>query len=121
MLKRTGYRVLATLVCTIVFVAVAGGHEGRISPLANIGNAPELQAGTYRVSVVKNQDSAEVGFYQEGDVLATAPAALAREATKRNSTEVHSQKVHGECVIIKICVQGSNESLVFKLEIPRLC
>ena len=84
-----------------------------------MGNGPELQAGTYRVEVVKNQDSAEVHFYQEGELVATAPAVLAKEAAKCNFTEVHSEKVDGEQVITKIWLQGSKESLVFKADIPK--
>ena len=42
----------------------------------------ELQPGTYRVEVEKNQDSAEVRFFQGGDLVATAPATLTKEAAK---------------------------------------
>jgi hypothetical protein len=119
MLKSIQYRILATVIYTVVFVSIAAAHEVRISRPARVGNGPELQAGTYRVEVVKTQDSAEVRFYQEGDVVATAPASLANEAGKCNFTEVHSEKVDGEQVITRIWLQGSKESLVFKADIPK--
>jgi hypothetical protein len=119
MFKRIEYRILSTVICTFVFVSIAAAHEVRISPLAKVGNGPELQAGTYRVEVVKNQDSVEVHFYQEGEVVATAPAVLAKEAAKSNFTKVYSEKVDGGQMITKIWLQGSKESLVFKPDIPR--
>ena len=65
MSKRMGYRILSTLVCTLVFVSIAAAHEVSIGERARVGNGPELQPGTYRVEVVKNQDSAEVASSRE--------------------------------------------------------
>jgi hypothetical protein len=107
------YRILATVICTLVFVSIAAAHEVSITYRANVGNGPVLQPGTYRVEVIKNQDSAEVRFLQGGDLVATAPATLTEEAVKCNSTEVHSEEVDGGKVITKIWLQGSKESLVF--------
>ena len=113
MFKRMEYQILGTVICTLIFVSVAAAHEVRISPLARVGNGPDLQAGTYRVEVVKNQDSAEVRFYQEGAVVATAPAVLAKEAAKCEATKVYSENVNGRHVITRIWLHGSKESLVF--------
>ena len=119
MLKRMQWQVLVTVICTVVFVSIAAAHEVRISRLAKVGNGPELQAGTYRVEVVKNPDSPEVRFYKEGDVVATAPATWTKEAVKCISTEVHAEEVAGRRVITKIWLEGSKESLVFKTDIPK--
>src|SRR5208282_6350653 len=114
MYKKMGYQILSALVCTLVFVSVAAAHEVRIPERAKVGNGPELQAGTYRVEVVKNQDSAEVRFFQDGDLVATAPATLTKETRKCDNTEIHSEQVDGGWVITKIWLDGSKESLVFK-------
>ena len=119
MCKKMGYRILSTLVCALVFVAIAAAHEVRIPERAKVGNGPELQAGTYHVEVVKNQDSAEVRFFQDGDLVATASATLTKEGRKCESTEVHSEKVEGGWVVTKIWLEGWKESLVFKPDTPK--
>jgi len=72
MSKRTVYQVLFSLVCTLVFVSVASAHQITIGERMRIGNGPEVQAGTYRVEVAKNQDAAEVSFFQGGDLVVTS-------------------------------------------------
>ena len=114
MYKQMGYRILSTLVCTLVFVSIAAAHEVSITHQANIGNGPELQPGTYRVEVVKNQDSAEVHFFKGGDLVLQAPVRLTQEAAKCDSTEVHYEEVDGGQVITQIRLEGSKEGLVFK-------
>ena len=111
--KKMVYRALTTLLCTLVFVSIASAHEVTIGQRAKIGNGPELQPGTYRVDVVKNQDSAEVRFFQAGDLVLTAQATLTNEPAKCKGTEVHSEEVNGGQTITKIWLQGSKESLVF--------
>jgi len=119
MSKRMGYRILSTLVCALVFVSIAAAHEVSITNRAKVGNGPELQPGTYRVEVVKNQDSAEVRFFKGGDLVATAPATLTQEAAKCAATEIHTEEADGGWVITKIRLQGSKESLVFKPDTPK--
>jgi hypothetical protein len=113
------YRILGTVICTLVFVSIAAAHEVSITYRAIVGHGTELQPGTYRVEVVKNQDSAEVRFFQGGDLVATAPGALTKEAAKCNNTEVHSEEVDGGRVITKIWLQGWKESLVFERDTPK--
>ncbi|MGO8732166.1 MAG: hypothetical protein ACLQVM_05165 [Terriglobia bacterium] len=112
--KRMAYRILSTLVCTLVFVSITAADEVSITSRAFVGEDTHLQPGTYRVEVEKNQDSAEVRFFQGGDLVAAARATLTKEAVKCNHTEVHSEEVDGERVITKIWLQGWKESLVFK-------
>ena len=119
MSKRMGSRILATLICMLVVVSIAAAHEVSIGQRVRIGNGPELQPGTYRVEVVKNLASAEVSFFQGGDLVVTVPATLSKEATKCNNTEVHSEEVDGGQVITKIWLQGSKESLVFTRDTPK--
>ena len=114
MSKGMGCRILSTLVCTLAFVSIAAAHEVSITSRAFVGEDTRLQPGTYRVEVEKNQDSAEVLFFQGGELIGTAPAIFTKEAVKCNNTEVYSDEVDGERVITKIWLQGWKESLVFK-------
>jgi hypothetical protein len=113
------YRTLFTLACALIFVSVAAAHELSIAQRVRIGNGPELQPGTYRVEVVKKQDSAEVTFSQGDDLMVTVSATLTKEATKCKSTEIYSEAVEGGRVITKIRLQGSKESLVFTQDTPK--
>jgi hypothetical protein len=118
MSKVTGYRILSTLICTLIFVSITAAHEVSITRRAFVGADTQLPPGTYRVEVEKHQDSAEVRFFQGGDLVAAARATLTKEAVKCNNTEVHSEEVDGVHVITKIWLQGSKESLVFKQDTP---
>jgi hypothetical protein len=113
MFKRMGYRLLAVAICMLVFVPIAAAHEVHITGPAKVGNNPELQPGTYRVEVVKNQDSSEVLFYKEGDLWLRAPVTLVPETNKAQYTEVHYAELNDGKVITRIRLQGSKESLVF--------
>lgn len=115
---RMGYRILSTLVCTFVFVSIATAHEITIGQRGKVGNGQELEQGTYRVEVEKNENSAEVLFFQGEDLVAAAHATLTKEKVKSNHTEIHSEEVDGERVITKIWLQGWKESLVFKQDTP---
>jgi len=114
MSKRIGYGILSTLVSMFVFLSMAAAHEITIGKLARIGNGQILEPGAYRIEVEKNQDSAEVRFFQGGDLVVTVPATLTKEAVKSDNTEIHSEEVDGTRVITKIWLRGWTESLVFK-------
>jgi hypothetical protein len=113
-----GYRILSALVSMFVFLSIAAAHEITIGQLAKIGNGQTLEPGTYRVEVEKNQDSAEVLFFQGGELVVTAAATLTEEPVKCNNTEIHSEEVDGTRVITKIWLRGWKESLVFKQGTP---
>ncbi|MFZ0960585.1 MAG: hypothetical protein WAO35_06735 [Terriglobia bacterium] len=119
MSKNMACRILSGLACTLAFVSIAAAHEVTIGQRAKIGYGPELQPGTYRVEVVKNEDSAEVSFFNGGDLVVTVPATLKKESVKCNNTEVHSEEVDGGRVITKIWLQGWKESLVFMQDTPK--
>jgi hypothetical protein len=113
MSRRMGYGILTTLICTVAFVSIPAAHEVSIPHRANVGNGPVLETGTYRVEVVKNQDSSEVLFYKGGDLWLRAPVTLVEEADKAPQTEVHYEKISDAKVINQIRLRGSKESLVF--------
>jgi hypothetical protein len=79
-------RILPAFACMLLFVSVAAAHELRIMSPAKVGNGPELQPGTYKVEIAKNQDSAQVSFFQEGDLVALVPATLTKEGKTCNGT-----------------------------------
>jgi len=95
-------------------MSIAVAHEVSIWVPSKVGNSPELQPGTYRLEIVKNQDSAEVQFFLADDLVATVPVTLAKETAKSDYTAVHSREVEGGQVITKIYLRGLKESLVFE-------
>jgi hypothetical protein len=113
MFKKTDSRLLAAVVFMFVFVGVAAAHEVRISNVAKVGNNSELQPGTYRVEVVKNQGSSEVLFYEGSDLRLRAPVTLEPESEKSQLTEVHYSDLDGGKVITQIRIRGWKERLVF--------
>ena len=113
MFERIGSRIFAAAICMFVLVSIAAAHEVLIKDRARVASGSELQPGTYRVKVVKNQDSSEVHFYKGRDLWLRTPVTLAPEKTKASNTEVHYSELNGGKVITQIRFEGSKESLVF--------
>ncbi len=115
MSQRPGRRSLYAVGYVFVLAPIASATDVvHISRHAKIGDDWELEPGMYRVEVERNQNSAEVLFFQREDLVAAAHATLSREYVNSNHTEVHSEKVAGERVITQIRLQGWEESLVFR-------
>jgi hypothetical protein len=102
---------------SLVLLFAAGtsvAHEITISTTARLGNGPTLEAGKYRVELIKNQDSSDAVFYRgHGDEVVRTPVTLVAEPSKSIQTEVHSREVDSGRVITQIRLQGSKETLVF--------
>jgi hypothetical protein len=113
MFQRIESRTIAAATCMFVFVSIAPAHEVRITDPAKVGPGSELQPGTYRVEVVKNQDSSEVLFYKGKDLWLRATVTLATETAKAQNTDVHYTEQGQGKVITQIRLEGSKESLVF--------
>jgi hypothetical protein len=92
----------------------ASAHEVLITSQSKLGNGPSLKPDTYRLEVVKNQDSSEALFYTGGDLVLRTPVTLAEETNKPKVTEVHYENVDADRMITKIRVKGWTEVLVFK-------
>jgi hypothetical protein len=118
MSKGMGYRIIFTLVCMFVFVSIATAHEVSILHRAKVGNGPELQQGTYRVEVVKNENSSQVRFYRGKSLVLEVPAKLVKTTTKQDPTHIHYDQTDGGYVITEIGLQGRQESLVFNEATP---
>ena len=57
-------------------------HEVRIAGAARLGNGANIEGGTYRIEVIKNQDSSDAVFYHYGDEVARVPVTLVSEPAK---------------------------------------
>lgn len=113
MSKRTELRILTALAFTLVLACFASAHDVVITNQAKIGKGPMLEPATYRLEVVKNQDSSEALFYKGKNLVLRTPVTLAEEPKKSRQTEVHSENRDEGRVITRIRVQGWEESLVF--------
>lgn len=119
MFKQMACLVLGSLACVLVFAPTATADNLTISQPARIAKGPAIKPGRYQIKVLKSQDAAEVSFFQQGDLVVTVPATLVKESKKCKSTEIHTNDVDGEQVIVKIWLEGSTESLVFGQDKPK--
>lgn len=107
------YLGFATCLLLLFVASSAVAHEVTIGATATLGSGPTIDAGTYQVEVIKNQDSSDAVFYSGHDEVARAPVTLVAEPSKSRQTEVYSQVTDGNRVITQIRLQGSKEKLVF--------
>ena len=89
-------------------------HEVNIGGAARLGNGSSIEAGTYRIEVIKNQDSSDAVFYHDNEEVARAPVTLVSEPSKARRTEVWSNVQDEGRVITQIRLQGSKEALFFE-------
>ncbi len=108
------YHTLAAVVFVLVSASLTLAHEVNIDYRARLGNGPELQPGTYRLEVVKNQDTSEAVFYKGRDLVIRVPITIAAESDKCRQTEVHYELLDSGRVINQIRVAGWKEKLVFR-------
>jgi hypothetical protein len=111
---RMMYRTLAIVVFVLIAASLALAHEVNIVYQAKLGNGPELQPGTYRLDVVKNQDTSEALFYKGRELVIRVPITIAAESDKFRQTEVHYELLDSGRVINQIRIQGWKERLVFR-------
>jgi hypothetical protein len=111
---RMMYRTLAVVVFVLAAVGLALAHEVKISYRARLGNGPELQPGTYRLEVVKNQDTSEAAFYKGKDLVIRVPITIAADSVKSEQTEVHYELLDSGRVINQIRLGGWKDRLVFR-------
>jgi len=118
MSSRMTFRLLATVVFVFVAAGLTLAREVTMTYQAKLGEGPELQPGTYQVELIKNQETSEVAFYQEDDLVAQVPVTIVTESEKSNRTEVHYETLDGGRVINQIRVAGWKERLVFREPTP---
>jgi hypothetical protein len=104
-------------IAALLVLLLAGGssvaHEITVRGSSRLGKGPTLEAGTYRIELIKHQDSSDAVFYSGRDEVARAQVTLVAEPSKSSQTEVHSHVVDGSRVVTQIRLQGSKEKLVF--------
>ena len=102
----------------LLFAAnTAFAHEVMIAGAARLGNGPSIEPGTYRIEIIKDQDSSEAVFYHDDHKVASAPVTLVTEPAKADQTAVFAELRDGTRVITQIRLKGSAEALIF--ELPR--
>jgi hypothetical protein len=98
----------------ILFLAtVAMAKEISIHYPAKLGNGPELQPGTYKIELVKNQNSPEVLFYKGRELVARTPAKVEEQPSKADQTQVFYDMKDKDRVITELRISGWKERLVF--------
>ena len=80
---------------------------------AQVPNGPTLQAGTYKVALLGDSATTEVGFYQNGELIGKAAATLVDQGRKSNDTETHINSAGGNRVVTEIDVAGWTKSIQF--------
>lgn len=84
-----------------------------ISQSTQVLNGPALQPGTYKVKVLGESGTPQVGFYRGGKLVGQAPAKLVDEGSKSIETAAHFNNSNGSRVLTQIDVQGSTKSIQF--------
>jgi hypothetical protein len=98
----------------ILFLAtVAMAKEISIHYPAKLGNGPELQPGTYKIELVKNQTSPEVLFYKGRELVARTPAKVEEQPRKADQTQVFYDIKDKDRVITELRISGWKERVVF--------
>ncbi len=82
---------------------------------ANLGNGPEIKAGTYKLELVKESPNPELAFYQYGKLVLQTEARLVNENKKIDTTEVtYDTSNKNNQVIQEISPQGWDQKVVFE-------
>ena len=114
MKSRKIHQLLFTVVFICIPAAITLAHDVRISKPVRLGNGPELQPGTYRLELVKNQNGAECLFYKGKDLVVRVQTTVVQESQKSPHTALHSELIDNGRVITHIQVQGWRETLLFE-------
>lgn len=85
---------------------------------SKVENGPYLAPGQYKVELAKNTRSPEVLFYQDGKVVAEAPANLVDRSKKTDQTKVYYNTADGQHFITQIDLRGSTENIMFNSAKP---
>lgn len=112
--SRAIHRLLLTVVFVCVPAALSLAHDVSINDRARLGNGPELQSGTYRLELVKNQNGSECLFYKGGDMVVRVPTTVVMESKKSPQTSVHAEVRDSGRVITQIRIAGWRETLLFE-------
>jgi hypothetical protein len=84
-----------------------------ISQTARIPGGPTLQSGEYKVVLNSNSPTTEIGFYQNGKLVAQAPAKLVDQGKKFDQTAItYDTKSADTQVITEMDLSGWREAVL---------
>jgi hypothetical protein len=79
-----------------------------------IRGGPTLQSGEYKVVLNNNSTTPEIGFYQNGKLVAEVPAKLVDQGQKINETKVYYDTTGADTqVITQMDLSGWRKKVVF--------
>jgi len=78
-----------------------------------VPNGPALAPGTYKVKVLSESGTPQVGFYKGGTLVGQATASLVDNGRKSEETAVHFNNANGTKVLTQIDVSGWSKSIEF--------
>lgn len=88
--------------------------EVDIYQTARIPGGPTLQSGEYRVVLNNNSPTPELGFYQNGKLVAQVPAKLVEQGKKIDETEIlYQAEGDNSQVLTEMDLQGWKEKVLF--------
>jgi hypothetical protein len=114
--------ILASIVSLAFVASIASakwGHSSEksasieITQSAQVPNGPALQAGTYKVELLSDSATPQVGFYQDGKLVGQAAAQVVDQNQKSPDTEVHLNTAAGNAVITEIDFSGWTKKIEF--------
>ncbi len=96
------------------------GHSSKssasvaIDQTARIPGGPTLQSGKYKVVLNNNSPTPEMGFYQNGKLVAQVPAKLVDQGKKINETKIYYDTRGADTqVITQMDLSGWREKVLF--------
>ena len=96
------------------------GHSSKqsarvaIDQTARIPGGPTLQSGKYEVVLNNNSPTPEIGFYQNGKLVAQVPAKLVDQGKKINETKIYyDARGANTQVITQMDLSGWREKVLF--------
>jgi hypothetical protein len=118
MLVMTGILVAAS-VAFARFPLLDLGHSSKksadveLSETARIAGGPTLQPGEYKVVLNNNSTKPEIGFYQNGKLIAQVPAKLVDQGKKIHRTKIYSDTTDADTQVITEIDPGGWRDKIF--------
>jgi len=103
----------------ILLVVIPGLAKTRMTTVeivdpAQIGEGTVLKPGTYRVELLTNSQSPELGFYQNRKQVAETPVKLVPSKTTNSETQVQYNTASNPQVMTEVDFRGSNQRVVLE-------
>lgn len=117
--------ILASIVSLAFLASIASakfpgfGHSSEkaasvdITQTAQVPNGPSLQPGTYKVALLSDSATPQVGFYLNGKLVGQAAAQVVDQSKKSPDTEVHFNNAGGNSTVTEIDVSGWTKKIEF--------